>query len=150
MSQRQIAECVSQLSDEQMLRRGGEHENSVVNLLLHLAGNIRQWVLHGVDGQPDVRERDAEFALAPKVSGTEARRHFDAVVDEAAGVVAGLDPARLMEVIDPQPTGAARHLTVLEAIFKVVGHLEMHTGQIIVLTKQMVGRDLDLSMPRKR
>ena len=149
-SQLNIAKCCDQLSEEQMWHRGGEHENSVANLLLHLQGNIRQWILHGVDGQPDVRERDEEFALTRSVDAGQARRAFDAAVDEAVAVIAALDPQRLLEVIDPQPTGPARHATILEAIFKVAGHLEMHTGQIILLTKQMVASDLDLSMPRKR
>jgi hypothetical protein len=52
--------------------------------------------------------------------------------------------------MDPQPTGTWRHCTVLEAIFHVSGHLQLHTGQIILLTKQFVRHDLDLSMPRKR
>jgi len=150
LSQGQVAGCVARLSDEQMWRRGGDHENSVANLLLHLEGNIRQWVLHGIDGQPDVRERDQEFALERRMDAAEARRRFDAVVDEAATVIEGLDPERLLEVIDPQPTGGQRNATILEAIFKVVGHLEMHTGQIILLTKQMAAMDLDLSLPRKR
>ena len=55
----QIQSCIAQLSEEQMWRRGGDHENSVANLLLHLEGNLRQWILHGIAGQPDVRERDA-------------------------------------------------------------------------------------------
>ncbi|MDP9049597.1 MAG: DUF1572 domain-containing protein [Acidobacteriota bacterium] len=150
MSQGDIRRCAEQLSEEQMWQRGGEHENSVINLLLHLAGNIRQWVLHGIDGQPDVRERDEEFTLAKTLDAAEARRQFDGTVDEAVEVIAGLAPGRLAEVIDPQPTGGYRDPTILEAIFKVVGHLEMHTGQIILLTKQMVGKDLDLSLPRKR
>ena len=150
LSQQQIARCVERLSEEQMWQRGGDHENSVAKLLLHLEGNIRQWILHGVDGQPDVRERDEEFALTRSVDAGQARRAFDAAVDEAVAVIAALDPQRLLEVIDPQPTGPARHATILEAIFKVAGHLEMHTGQIILLTKQMVASDLDLSMPRKR
>jgi uncharacterized damage-inducible protein DinB len=150
LSQRDINRCVERLSEEQMWHRGGDHENSVANLLLHLAGNIRQWILHGIDNQPDVRERDEEFTLARSVDAAEARRRFDATVDEAVGVIAALDPERLLTVIDPQPNSTWRHATILEAIFKVVGHLEMHTGQIILLTKQLVASDLDLSMPRKR
>ena len=150
LSQAAIARCVDRLSEEQMWHRGGDYENSVANLLLHLEGNIRQWILHGIDNQPDVRERDEEFTLARSVDAAEARRRFNATVDEAAGVIAGLDPERLLAVIDPQPTGPSRHSTILEAIFKVVSHLEMHAGQIILLTKQLVASDLDLSMPRKR
>jgi uncharacterized damage-inducible protein DinB len=150
LSQAEIARCVERLSEEQMWQRGGDYENSVANLLLHLEGNIRQWILHGIDDQPDVRERDEEFALARPVDAAEARRNFDATVDEAVGVIAAVDPERLLMAIDPQPTGTWRHATILEAIFKVVGHLEMHTGQIILLTKQLVAGDLDLTMPRKR
>jgi len=150
LSQQQVARCVERLSEEQMWQRRGDYENSVANLLLHLEGNIRQWVLHGIDNQPDVRERDAEFTLERSANAAEVRRRFDATVDEAAAVIATVDPARLLDVIDPQPTGPQRHATILEAIFKVVGHLEMHTGQIILLTKQLVANDLDITMPRKR
>src|ERR1700733_13861366 len=65
LSEDAINRCIAKLSDEQMWHRGGDHENSVANLLLHLEGNLRQWFLHGIDGQPDVRNRDSEFALSP-------------------------------------------------------------------------------------
>ncbi len=71
-----ITRCCDQLTEEQMWWRGGEHENSVANLLLHLAGNMRQWIMHGIAGQPDVRERDEEFVTAPVMEASEARRIF--------------------------------------------------------------------------
>jgi uncharacterized damage-inducible protein DinB len=150
MSKNEIARCVAKLSEEQLWQRGGDHENSIANLLLHLQGNIRQWILHGVAGQPDVRTRDAEFTLQPSASGAEALARFNGTVDEACGAIGQVMPDRLLIVIDPQPNGTWRHATILEAIFKVVGHLEHHTGQIILLTKQLAATDLDLSMPRKR
>jgi uncharacterized damage-inducible protein DinB len=133
-----------------MWRRGGEHENSVANLLQHLEGNLRQWILHGIAGHRDVRERDAEFTLTPVAAKAEAWARFSATLAESSTVIAGLDQERLLEVIDPQPESTWRHATILEAIFKVVGHVDHHAGQIIVLTKQIVAHDLDLSMPRKR
>ncbi len=149
-SEADILQCVEMLTEEQMWRRGGEHENSVANLLLHLAGNMRQWILHGIAGHEDVRERDEEFSLEPTLSAAEARAVFVETLAESRKVIAELPMERLLEVIDPQPTGTWRHLTILEAIFQVVGHVQLHAGQIIVLTKQMVAKDLDLSMPRKR
>jgi uncharacterized damage-inducible protein DinB len=149
-SQAEIARCLDQLSEEQMWHRGGDYENSIANLLLHLAGNMRQWVLHGIDGQPDIRLRDDEFTLAPSLSSSEARAIFNRTVEESALVIGSVTADRLLTVIDPQPTGTWRHMTILEAIFQVVGHVQLHKGQIIVLTKQLVQRDLDLSMPRKR
>ena len=150
MSAGDIRRCVEQLSEEQLWTRGGEHENSVANLLLHLAGNMRQWILHGIGGEPDVRERDAEFSLVPTTTGADALQLFTDTLQASCAVIATLTPEQLLEVIDPQPTGTWRHLTVLEAIFQVVGHVQLHAGQIIVLTKQMVAKDLDLTMPRKR
>ena len=148
--QREIAHCLDQLSEEQMWFRGGDYENSVANLLLHLEGNIRQWILHGIDDQPDVRERDGEFTLVPSATATEARTRFNSTLEEAVRVISALESHRLLVTIDPQPTGTWRHATILEAVFKVTGHLEMHTGQIILLTKQFLAADLDLTMPRKR
>jgi uncharacterized damage-inducible protein DinB len=150
LSQKDIARCLDKLSDEQINRRGGDHENSIANLLLHLEGNMRQWILHGIDDQPDVRQRDDEFTLAPSAQPGDIRARFDETLEEACRVIAALAPERLLTVIDPQPTGTWRHTTILEAIFKVVGHVETHTGQIILLTKQLTASDLDLSMPRKR
>jgi hypothetical protein len=145
-----IDRCLVQLTEQQIWRRGGDHENSIGNLLLHLEGNIRQWILHGIAEQPDVRQRDDEFSLTPSIASSKARAHLAATLEESRLVIAALDPNRLLNVIDPQPNGTWRHTTVLEAISKVVGHLEMHAGQIILLTKQHAGKDLDLSMPRKR
>ena len=145
-----IARCLGKLNEDQIWHRGAAHENSVGNLLLHLEGNIRQWILHGVASQPDIRHRDDEFTLTPAMDSSAAFGNLTATLDEARQVIATLPPARLTEIIDPQPTGTWRHTSILAAIYKVVSHLDHHTGQIILLTKQMAGTDLDLSMPRKR
>ena len=148
--QSKIASCCDKLSEAQLQHRAGDYENSIVNLLLHLEGNIRQWILHGIDNQPDIRRRDDEFTLTLAIPSTEARAAFNATINESAQVIATLDPTRLLDITDPQPNGTWRHATILEAIYKVVSHLEMHTGQIILLTKQLLATDLDLTMPRKR
>ena len=150
LTQGEIAKCVAQLSEEQMWHRGGDYENSVANLLLHLEGNMRQWMLHGVAGQPDVRHRDEEFAITPTTLSAEAHASFNATLEEVCHVLSSLPTDNLLAVIDPQPNGTWRNLTILEAVFQVVGHVQLHAGQIFVLTKQLVQRDLDLSMPRKR
>jgi uncharacterized damage-inducible protein DinB len=149
-SEQDILTCVSRLSEEQIWHRPADHENSIANLLLHLEGNMRQWILHGVDDQPDVRARDAEFALAPSQTASEVRARFSATLAECCAIISNLDPERLLAITDPQPGGGWGSPTILEAIYLVVGHVQMHTGQIILLTKQMTGRDLDLTIPRKR
>jgi len=122
--------CLRKLSYEQVWQRQGAHENAVGNLVLHLCGNARQWVMHGVGGAPDVRVRDAEFSADGGMSGEEL-----------------IAPAeRLAERITPQ----GRNVSVLEAIYQVVGHVQQHVGQIILVTKQMTAMDLDLTIPRPR
>ena len=148
--QKTIATCLGKLTEEQIWYRGAAHENSVGNLLLHLQGNIRQWILHGIAGQPDVRQRDDEFSLSPTATSAEAFAGLATTIDQARDVIANLPPARLTEVVDPQPNGTWRNATILEAVYRIVSHLDHHTGQIILLTKQLAASDLDLSMPRKR
>ena len=150
LSEDDINRCLDKLSDAQMRCRGGDHENSIANLLLHLEGNLRQWFLHGIDGQPDVRVRDEEFTLSPSQPCEEIRRRFAAILAECRSVIGSLPPERLLEVINPQPTGILGPMTILEAIYRIVGHLQLHQGQIILLAKQLTGADLDLSLPRKR
>jgi uncharacterized damage-inducible protein DinB len=143
---KKLTACLERLSDEQMWARGGEHENAVGNLVLHLCGNMRQWIMHGVGGKADVRVRDAEFETASGMTRAELIGLFAATVEEARAVLAGVSHARLVEIIHPQ----GREVSVLGAIYQVVGHVGEHVGQIILLTKQMVGTDLDLTMPRRR
>ena len=145
-----INRCLAKLSDEQIWRRGADHENSIANLLLHLEGSTRQWFLHGIGGQPDVRKRDEEFTLSPSQGCDEVRSCFAATLAESRKVIGSLAPERLLEIINPKPTGNWGPMTILEAIYRVVGHLQVHQGQIVLLTKQLVGADLDLSLPRKR
>jgi uncharacterized damage-inducible protein DinB len=145
-----INRCLDKLSHEQIRHRRADYENTIANLLLHLEGNLRQWFLHGIDGQPDVRSRDSEFALSPPLQPDEIRKRFAATLAEGRNVIGSLPPARLLETINPQPTGNWGPMTILAAIYRIVSHLEMHTGQIILLTKQLQGCDLDLSIPRKR
>jgi uncharacterized damage-inducible protein DinB len=150
LSEDDILACVSKLSEEQLWHRGGDYENSVANLLLHLSGNLGEWVLHGIGGRPDVRERDAEFSLQPTMPGAEVIAQFQNKLAEVRAVIAATPLERLLEVIDPQPTSSWRRVTILETMFIITGHLQQHAGQIILLTKQMLATDLDLSMPRKR
>jgi uncharacterized damage-inducible protein DinB len=150
LSEDAINRCLARLSDEQMWHRGADHENSIANLLLHLEGNLRQWFLHGIGGQPDVRRRDEEFTLSPSQPCDEVRSCFAATLAESRRVIGSLAPERLLETINPQPTGNWGPMTILEAIYRIVGHLQTHTGQIILLTKQLAATDLDLSLPRKR
>src|SRR5271154_1745131 len=98
-----LGACMEKLSDEQVWRRGGAHENAIGNLVLHLCGNIRQWVLHGVGGEPDVRARDAEFSAENGPGAAELMEEFRRTVIRALQVIREAPAARLMERITPRP-----------------------------------------------
>jgi uncharacterized damage-inducible protein DinB len=138
--------CLSRLTQVQLWERHGVHENAVGNLVLHLCGNMRQWVISGVGGGVDVRDRDAEFSADGRMSASELMGRFAGTVAEAREIIASLPVERLTDRVTPQ----GRDVSVLEAIYQVVGHVQQHVGQIILLTKQMTGTDLDLTMPRPR
>lgn len=150
VAETQIQRCVAELSEEQLWHRAGDYENSIANLLLHLEGNMRQWILHGVAEQLDIRLRDEEFALAPTMSGAQAHATFTATLAEVCAALAAVTDDQLLRMTDPQPRPGFPPCTVLNAIYRVVCHVHHHSGQIILLTKQFIARDLDLTLPRKR
>jgi uncharacterized damage-inducible protein DinB len=141
-----LASCLARLDDTQVWQKQCDHENSIANLILHLCGNMRQWILHGIRGDADVRTRDAEFEAAHTMSREELLAMFTATTAECRATIATVSAERLAEIIHPQD----RTVSVLEAIAQVTGHVQQHVGQIILLTKQMAATDLDLTMPRKR
>jgi uncharacterized damage-inducible protein DinB len=140
--------CLGKLTDEQIWSRGGAHENAVGNLVLHLCGNIRQWIMHGIGKAEDIRVREAEFATEDGFRGAALSEMFASTIAEARSVIASLAAERLTERTSPQP--GRPEVSVLEAIYQVVAHAHEHVGQVILLTKQMTAADLDLTVPRPR
>ncbi len=133
-----IERCIESLNDEQVWWRANEQSNSVGNLLLHLSGNVRQWIICGLGGGDDKRNRDSEFAQREMIPRAEVFGRLKQTVEEAVGVLADLDPDTLLEKRAIQ----GLDVSMIEAILHVVEHFSMHTGQIILLTKMMIGRDL--------
>jgi hypothetical protein len=133
-----IETCIDKLTPEQIWARQSENENAVGNLVLHLEGNIRQWILGGVGGQPDVRDRYAEFEVRSGASGAELKVRLRATFEEAVAILGSVSPDRLTDRIQPQ----GYDVSVLEAIYQVVQHLAGHAFQIILLTKLFTHQDL--------
>jgi uncharacterized damage-inducible protein DinB len=146
-----IETCVEMLTPEQLWARTAANQNAVGNLLLHLSGNVRQWILHGLGGQPDHRERDAEFAAREGSGAQELLARLRTTVEEAVALFRTLPAERLLERIRTQ----GYENTALAAIYHVVEHFAGHTFQIILLTKQFTREDLGFyahlsgSQPRK-
>jgi len=138
-----IRRCVERLDEADLWWRANDASNSIGNLVLHLAGNVRQWIATGVGGRTDIRERAAEFAAdgadaSGAWDGPRLLEHLEKALAEVDEVLAELSPADLME----RTTVQGKDVTYLEAVFHAVEHFSMHTGQIIYITKTRTGADL--------
>jgi len=126
------------LSEADVWWRPNPASNSIGNLVLHLAGNVRQWVVSGIGGSADSRRRDEEFSKADGLSPGDLAAHLEAAIEEVDEVLAGLHPSVLSESRVIQ----GMDVTVLEALYHVVEHFSTHTGQIIYIGKLRTGKDL--------
>ena len=133
-----IDACVSKLTPDQVWARNAGNENAIGNLLLHLTGNVRQWIVCGVGGEADTRQRQAEFDARGGSAHEELLARLRSTVEAASGVIGGLSAARLAE----STTIQGYDVTVLQAVYHVVEHFSGHTGQIIFATKLLTGEDL--------
>lgn len=111
---------------------------SIGNLVLHLAGNIRQWIIAGLGSEPDRRRRDEEFETRSGESAALLLDRLSAAVAAADRVLASLDPETLGDIRFIQ----GRKVTAIGAVYHVVEHFAMHTGQIVWIAKMRTGRDL--------
>ena len=127
-----IQRCLDVLPAEMLWRRDDATENSVGNLLLHLSGNVRQWIVSGVGGAPDARQRSTEFDTREGAGAAELMAALLGTLHDADEVLASLDERALGEARRIQ----GRDVNVLDAVYHVVEHFSMHTGQIILLTKR--------------
>jgi uncharacterized damage-inducible protein DinB len=133
-----IERCLERLSDEQIWWRPNEQSNSIGNLVLHLCGNARQWIVCGVGGAEDQRNRDAEFAQREMTPRSELSSLLKRTLADVDATLAQVGTTQLLDRRTIQGTD----VSVLEAILHVVEHFSMHTGQILMLTKMLTNADL--------
>jgi uncharacterized damage-inducible protein DinB len=133
-----IHDCIRLLSEDQVWARGNENSNSVANLVLHLIGNLGQWVVAGVGGAPDHRDRDSEFQTLAGISREELSARLKARMDQVVDVIEKVPAHRLLEMVTPQ----GYSLPVMEVITHITEHFYHHGGQIMLLTKLYLNVDL--------
>lgn len=134
-AQKRIQHCLGQLSDDQVWRRSQPSLNSIGNLILHLCGNLRQWIIAGVGGASDVRNRPAEFAERGPIPNAELLRRLEMVVEEAKRALASVDDRQLTEVRCIQ----GFDVTGVAAIFDSIPHFRGHTQEIVHMTRLQLG-----------
>jgi hypothetical protein len=133
-----LEECVAPLTTEQVWWRPNEASNSIGNLILHLNGNVGQWLVASFNKNDDRRNRPAEFAAKEGATAAELLSKLGATLDAAAMV---LDRLTVEELLAPYEI-QGYHVRGLDAVYQVVEHFGLHYGQIVYITKCLTGRDL--------
>jgi hypothetical protein len=130
-----ITHCAGQLSEDQIWWRPDPELNSVGNLLLHLAGNLRQWIIAGVGGSEDLRDRPAEFSAKGGRLKAELLSQLEETVDEARNVLLGAKAEEMLKERRIQGFTVSGWVAVLDSLT----HFQGHTQEIIGLTRQRLG-----------
>ena len=136
----QIEKCLNLLTLEQIWHRPNDVSNAIGNLVIHLNGNIRQWILKSLGGIPFDRDRPAEFAQRDPLPTDQIFGSLRETVKEACDVIAKLTEQQLAENVTVQ----GYELSGLAAVIHVVEHFSLHTGQIVYATKLLINQDLSL------
>jgi uncharacterized damage-inducible protein DinB len=126
------------LDETTIWKRETPESNSIGNLLLHLAGNVREWVVSGIGGEPSDRNRAQEFAVSSGFTKSELLSDLASSVRDADKILSRVSEADLDREVSIQ----GRDTTVLAAVYHVVEHFSMHTGQIIMLAKMYSARPI--------
>jgi hypothetical protein len=130
-----IKHCLGQLNDEQVWWRSEPTLNSIGNLIPHLCGNVRQWIVAGVGGAPDIRSRPAEFTERGPILKSELLRRFETIVEEAKRALSEVTAQQLVDVRRIQ----GFDVRGLAAIFDSVPHFRGHTQEIVQITRVQLG-----------
>ena len=133
-----IETCLQLLTEEQVWQKPNESSNSIANLILHLCGNMTQYVLSSLGGEPDNRERDKEFSAEGGYTKEQLLSRLSTVVTKVITVVEQQEKASLLKTRSVQ--GFTK--TGLSIILHITEHYSYHTGQIALLTKLMTNQDL--------
>lgn len=133
-----IEKCLDELSEKEIWKRPNNSSNSVGNLILHLCGNITQYIISGIGGASDERNRDSEFSAEGGMSKDELREKIRTTVANAVKVMQNLTEDDLLQVKSLQ----GFDVSGIASIIHVVEHFSYHTGQITFWTKCLMDKDM--------
>ena len=133
-----VTACLEHYNDESVWYRSNEHTLAMANQLLHLSGNITQYIISGLGGRPDARERDLEFSVRSGLTKAELLKRFMSVVHEAIAVIEQCSESEWMRYREVH----GFHLSGIGIALHVVEHYSYHTGQIVAKTKERINRPM--------
>lgn len=133
-----IQKSLTEISEEEVWLKPNESLNSIANLILHLCGNITQYIISSLGETEDIRERDLEFSTSKGLNKSELLTKLEAIVDNAKHVIYDSDLEQLLKIRIVQGFS----FSGVGVILHVVEHYSYHTGQIAFWVKQLKNKDL--------
>lgn len=138
-----VLKCLDMLTEEQIWYRPGPESNSVGNMVLHLAGNLTQWVMDGIGGIIFKRSRQAEFDASRTKTKTELIELVNRLKNELTPIIQNISTAELLRV-RPVQVFEENGMSIL---VHVTEHFSYHTGQIAFVTKWITGQQTNFYGP---
>ena len=135
---KKITRCFEDLDEKDIWIRPNESSNSIGNMILHLCGNIRQYIISSLGEKEDIRERDLEFSTPGGLNKSELLDKLTAITDESKTIIGAADAGVLLRIRSVQ----GYEYSGLGIIYHVVEHYSYHTGQVIFFTKLLKNKDM--------
>ena len=133
-----LKKCLAELSEVEVWQRPNAASNSTGNLILHLCGNVRQYLVSALGKQADNRERQKEFDATGGYTKSELEQALDALQKDVEAVLPNLTVADLVYEYDVQGFREQG----LAIVIHVIEHFSYHTGQITWFVKALKDKDL--------
>lgn len=133
-----IHKCLTEISEEELWQRPNEHSNSIGNILVHLCGNITQYIHSSLGGEPDIRERDLEFSRTGGLSREEVYQKIAVVTEKAVDVLKNISEEELLKIRKVQ----GFEMSGVAIVVHVTEHYSYHVGQITFYTKLLKNKDM--------
>lgn len=132
-----IFKCLTLVSEEEMWKSPHAGIPAIGNLILHLCGNARQWILSGIGGEEDNRNRDQEFAVQDNIRKSELIFLLENNRMNLLEALRNMDESDLFFPKKIQGFSTSN----FSAVIHVIEHFSYHTGQITTLTKWLTKKD---------
>ena len=134
-----VIKCMNELEEDDIWKRPNHSSNSVGNIILHLCGNITQYIISSLGGAEDKRERDKEFSTNGGYSKSELVEKLSSTIDKAKAIIKTMDKQSLLRKRSVQ----GFEYSGMGIIIHVTEHYSYHTGQIIFWTKLLKDKGLE-------
>lgn len=126
-----VIKCLTMLNEDEIWYRPNSQSNSVGNLVLHLNGNLNQWILDYIGGKPFVRNRPLEFAAEKTHRKEDLILMMTNLSEELRSCIQSVTSEKLLGIL-PIPNQQETGISVL---IHITEHFSYHTGQIAFITK---------------